>query len=166
MVGANQVLACGEIDADLAADRAVDLRQQRRRHLDDRYAAQKGRRGEPGDVADNPAADGDDRCRAVRRGADQRVIDSTNGRELFEAFAIGNEDRIVGAGARTRIAMQPPDHGVRHDEPALRDADGVHDRREASSGAVGNFHGICARRRSNLQTGRVGHEWSGGGRLL
>ena len=37
---ADQVLAERVIDAGLAADRAVDLRQQRRRHVHDRHAAQ------------------------------------------------------------------------------------------------------------------------------
>ena len=62
MERADQVLAQRVVDADLAADRAVDLRQQRRRHLDDRDAAQIGRRREAGDVADDAAADGDERA--------------------------------------------------------------------------------------------------------
>ena len=52
MKRADQVLALRMVDADLAADRAVDLREQRRRHLDDGDAAQVRRRGEAGDVAE------------------------------------------------------------------------------------------------------------------
>ncbi len=82
------------IDADLAADRAVDLREQRRRDLHHRHAAQVGRRREAGDVADDAAADGDDRRRAIGAGADQRVVDAADGGQVLEAFAVGNEDRL------------------------------------------------------------------------
>ena len=67
VIGADEVLAGGVVDADLAADRAVDLREERRRHLDDRHAAEVRGGGEPGDVADDSAADGDDRRRAIGR---------------------------------------------------------------------------------------------------
>ena len=63
---ADQVLAERMVDADLAADGAVDLREQRRRHVDERDAAQVGGRGESGHVADDAAADGDDRRRRGR----------------------------------------------------------------------------------------------------
>ena len=65
MERADQVLAQRVVDADLAADRAVHLRQQRRRDLHDRDAAQVGRRGEAGGVADDAAADRDDRAGAI-----------------------------------------------------------------------------------------------------
>ena len=97
MIGADQVLARGVVDADLAADRAVDLRQERRGHLDDRHAAKVGRGGEPGDVADDAAADGDDGRRAIGRGANQRIVDASDGRELLVALAIGDEDRVLRA---------------------------------------------------------------------
>jgi hypothetical protein len=59
---ADQVLAERMVDADLAADGAVDLRQQRRRHVHERDAAQERGGGEAGGVADDAAADGDDRA--------------------------------------------------------------------------------------------------------
>ena len=68
MKRADQVLAERVVDADLAADRAVDLREQRRRHVHQRDAAQERRGGESRGVADHAAADGDDaRCRDRRR---------------------------------------------------------------------------------------------------
>ena len=67
MEGADQVLAERMIDADLAADRAVHLRQQRRRHLDDRDAAEERRGRESGDVADHAAANRHDRRSRDRR---------------------------------------------------------------------------------------------------
>ena len=63
--GADEVLAGREVHADLAADRRVDLRQQRRRHLDERDAAQEGRGREARHVADDAAPDGHDDRPAV-----------------------------------------------------------------------------------------------------
>ena len=57
MEGANQVLAAWVVDAHLAADGAVDLGDDRRRHLHDGQAAQERRRGKAGEVADDAAAD-------------------------------------------------------------------------------------------------------------
>ena len=48
------------VDADLAADGAIDHRQQRRRHHEQRQAAVVGRGREAGQVADDAAADRDD----------------------------------------------------------------------------------------------------------
>ena len=56
---ADEVLALREVDAGLAADRRVDHAEQRRRHVDDRHAAVPRGGGEPGDVGDHAAADGD-----------------------------------------------------------------------------------------------------------
>ena len=57
--GADQVLGARVVDADLAADRAVDHRQQRGRHLDPVDAAHVGGGGEAGHVAHHAAAEGD-----------------------------------------------------------------------------------------------------------
>ncbi len=57
---ADQVLGIGMVDPDLAADRAVDLGEQSRRHHDQGKAA--GERGgdKAGEVADHAAPQGDD----------------------------------------------------------------------------------------------------------
>jgi hypothetical protein len=62
---ADQVLAVARIDPGLAADRAVDLREQRGRDLDVVEAAQQDRGGEAGEVADDPAAERDQRRPAL-----------------------------------------------------------------------------------------------------
>ena len=82
---ADQVLARREVDADLPADGAIHLRQQRRRHLHDAEAAEKGRGGETGHVADHSAAEGDDRRGAVEAAADERVVQARDGRERLRA---------------------------------------------------------------------------------
>ena len=60
MERADQVLSGGGVDPGLPADRGIDHREQRRRHVDDPDAAQPGRRGETGHVGRRSAADGDD----------------------------------------------------------------------------------------------------------
>ena len=55
----------GVIEAGLSADRRVDHREQRRRHLDEAHAAQQARRREPREVADDPAAGRDDERVAI-----------------------------------------------------------------------------------------------------
>ena len=62
--GADEVLALGQVQAGLAADRGVDLGEQRRRQLDEWHAAQPGRGQEAGRVAQRAAATGDDRLAA------------------------------------------------------------------------------------------------------
>ena len=57
---ADHVLAQRMVDAGLAADGRVDLREQRRRHLDERHAALIDSGCEAGDVTHDAAAEGDD----------------------------------------------------------------------------------------------------------
>src|SRR3546814_5535820 len=49
--GADQVLAVPRVDPGLAADRTVDLRQQRRRDLHEVEAAERHRRRDSGEIA-------------------------------------------------------------------------------------------------------------------
>ena len=56
----DEVLALGQVDRRLAADRGVDHRQQRRGDVDDGDAAVPHGSGESGDVGDHAPADGDD----------------------------------------------------------------------------------------------------------
>ena len=62
------------IDGELPAEGAVDLREERRRDVDEIDAAQKDRRREAGRVADHPAAD-DDRHRIALRAAIEQLRD-------------------------------------------------------------------------------------------
>ena len=58
---AQQVLALRQIDRDLASDRRVDLGEQRRGALHEGDAPHEGGCNEPGQIADDPAAEGHDR---------------------------------------------------------------------------------------------------------
>ena len=57
MERAEEVLPLGQVDAGLAADRRIDLGDERGRNLDERHAAQVRRREEPGRVAQRAASD-------------------------------------------------------------------------------------------------------------
>ena len=65
MKGADQVLAERQVHADLAADRAVHLREKRRRDLHERDAAQERGGRKARGVADDAAADRDERAAAI-----------------------------------------------------------------------------------------------------
>ena len=56
MEDADQVLAVRRVDAGLAADGAIDLRQQRRRDLHEIHAAPHDAGGKAGEIADHAAA--------------------------------------------------------------------------------------------------------------
>ena len=115
--GADQVLAERVVDAHLAADGAVHLRQQRRRHVHERDAAQVGRGGEAGHVADDAAAEGDERGRAVGVRADERVVDARDRlRAVLKRSPSGTRIGSSTPAALSRAAVEPPDERARHDE--------------------------------------------------
>ncbi len=57
MERAEEVLALGQVDGGLAADRAVDLGDERRRDMDDRHTAEPESGEEPRSVAERTATD-------------------------------------------------------------------------------------------------------------
>ena len=127
---ADQVLAQRVVDAHLAADGAVHLRQQRRGHLHQRDAAQEAGGGEPRGVADDAAANGHERAAAVGAAADQRVVDPRHRRQRLVALAVGDEDRVAGNRPLDRRAVVTPDPRARHHEPLRPDAVRVQARTE------------------------------------
>ena len=83
MEGADEILAVLRIDAGLAADRGIDLGEERGRDLDEADAAAEDCRGKTGQIADDTAAKGDDAVAALDRGGEQAVADLG---ELAEAL--------------------------------------------------------------------------------
>ena len=63
--GADEVLPERKVHADFAADRAVDLRQQRGGDMRERHATQERGGGEAGCVADHSTAHRHDRAAAI-----------------------------------------------------------------------------------------------------
>ena len=89
---ADQVLAGRQVDRGLAADRRVDHRQQRGRHLDHVDPAHPARRGEAGEVADHAAAKRDHRRVAGRAEAGERVEHLAEARQGLFPFAGGHHE--------------------------------------------------------------------------
>ncbi len=73
--GAHHVLAAWMVDARLAADGRIHLRQQGRWNLDEGYAALIGRGGESSQVANHPAAERNERRAAVATRGEQCIVD-------------------------------------------------------------------------------------------
>ena len=159
--GADQVLAQRVVDAHLAADGAVDLREQRGRHVRQRDAAQEARRREARHVANHAAAKGDDRRRAIGVRPQERVVDPRDGRQLLEALAVGHEDRLDAAErARELRAMEPPHERARDDEAPSGCVGAIEEPRDLVDGAVADRHRVGPRRRRHVdrEHGRDGHE--------
>ena len=110
----DHVLAERVIDAGLAADRRIHLREQRRRHLHERHPALVDRRGEAGDVADHAAAERHERRRALRAGCsssrvstswsvDHDLCVSPSGTRI-DSLPIPAADRLARSGASQSAA--------------------------------------------------------------
>ncbi len=118
---ADQILAMRHIDAGLAADRTVDLRQKGRRNLQERHAAQQDRGGESGQVADHAAAEGEQRRRSFRPRIEYRREQLFQLREALAALARRHPvERMSQARRRQRVrqgfAMQLRHRLVGHHE--------------------------------------------------
>ena len=154
----DQILAERMVDADLAADGAVHLREQRRRDVHERDAAQVGRGREPGHVADDAAAERHERRTAIGLGLDQRVVHAGDRRELFEPFAVGNQNRLHAAcPARHARAVEPPHRRARHHETARRNLELVEQPPDPIEGAVVDRDRVRARGSGDVDADR-GHE--------
>ena len=90
---ADEVFALGQINAGLAADRGIHLREQRGRNLAQRYAAQEGRGRKAGNVADNTAAERDNQVLAGHACRQQIVVNALDRGELLVLLTGGN-DRV------------------------------------------------------------------------
>ena len=110
--GADQVLAGGMVHAGLAADRGVDLREQRGRQLDEIDTALVAGGGEPGHVADHAPAERGDARVAVEARLDHGVEDAGHGSERLVRLSIGKSERLHalarrGPSARARDTAGP-----------------------------------------------------------
>src|SRR5262245_38527355 len=122
MERADQVLAERMIDADLAANGAVHLSQQRGWPVRQRAAAPARRGRKSRGIADHAAADGDDRTAAIGARPDEGLVNARDGLEVFEALAVGNQDWLAAASDLVQArAVQSPDNRTRDDESPLPD---------------------------------------------
>ena len=99
MERADHVLAQRMIDRGLAADRRVDLGEQRRRHLQQGHAPLIGRRGESGQIADDTAAERNQQSRAFGAQLEQARVDIVERRPILVRFAFGDEHGLAANAA-------------------------------------------------------------------
>ena len=88
---ANEVLAGEEVDAGLAAERGIDLREQRGGQADVADAAHVDGGQEAGDVADDAAAKGEQDGVAVGPGKGELLGEGLDRGEAFVRFACGEK---------------------------------------------------------------------------
>ncbi len=106
---ADHVLAQRVVDARLAADRGIDLRQQGGGHLDEVDAAHVRRGGEAGQVADDAAAEGDQGRLAVAFIGQQRVEDLHQAGPVLVFLAVlqhDGDDFLAGGQQRRAHSFQ------------------------------------------------------------
>ncbi len=107
MEGADQILAVRGIDRGLAADRGIDLRQQRGRHLHVIEAAPHHRRGETGEIADDAAAERDDEIAALDPRRDDGLADLFEHAVALRGFAGRNDRRGSSPRRHERAPLRP-----------------------------------------------------------
>ena len=122
MEGADQVLARDRVDRGLAADRAVDLGEQRGRYLDEAAAALQDRGGEPDQVADHPAAQRDDMVAAFDAESEQEVAHRLQLRPALRGLARRKYQCLAGDPCRVERSLDGSkmrrDVGIAHDRNA------------------------------------------------
>ena len=138
----DQVLPLRVVDADLSADGRIDHRQEGRRDHEQRQAAVVRGGGEPGEVTDDPAADGDDGRLAVGCRIIERVVEVRGLEERLGRLA-GGHDGERGA--------EPGGPQARFDGPAVRlgvavgDDEGEGRARQAAAGERPDAGGVGGR---------------------
>ena len=153
--GADEVLALRRVDPGLAADRAVDLGEERRRKLHEADAPAQDRGGEAGEITDHPAAEGHHQVvaadllgdqplhraleagpalrRLPRRQLQDRRLDPGFGQPRPERRQVQRGHPRLGQDRHTRAAQQGRHLRSRPRQKARADADVV--------GAIAERHG-------------------------
>ena len=120
MERADEVLALGEVDPGLAADRGVDLGDERRGDVHDRHAAEIRRRQEPRRVAERASADRHEGSPRPTRRVGQLARRVADDRQALRVLALREQDRLGHPSARPRSAARlrrrPPTPRLRDEE--------------------------------------------------
>ena len=114
---ADKILSGLEVDAHFSPDRTIDLREQRRRRLHKGNAAQVSRGDESRQVANNPAAQGDDKRRALQPMPGELAVTTLDRLQTLGSFARWNgEQNSIEPRALERsdcgLAITPRDMSV------------------------------------------------------
>ena len=106
--GADEVLARPRVDRRLAADGAVDLGEERRRHLDESEAPEHQARRQPGDVADHPAAQRNHDRRPFGPGFENLLDQPLELRKALGRLAVGQDEAAMAETGGIERRLQPP----------------------------------------------------------
>ena len=93
MPRADQIFPRGRVHRGFPADRAIDLREQRRRHLHIGNSAVINRRGKSREIAHHSAARGHEERRTIKARLAHPIADRFGLRQRFRFFARGNRDQ-------------------------------------------------------------------------
>ncbi len=107
MERADQVFSKWRIDAGLAADGGINLREQSRRRLDEADTAAQARRGEAREVADDAAAQGHDQIAALDSLRQQAVANAGEFRIALRGFARRHRDDPAAQAGRFQARLHP-----------------------------------------------------------
>src|SRR5205085_3028520 len=153
---ADEVLARARVDAGLAADRRVYLREQRRRHLHESYPAQVDRGGEAREVSDDSAAERDDGVAPLQTRLRQKFERALHRPKSLEALAVAHhpmrDPEARAAQRRDRARAVEFEHASVRDErhaPSLLHEVRARDRAETRQRAGPDLDGVTP---ASLQT--------------
>jgi len=145
--GADEVLAAGVVDAGFAADGSVGHGEEGGGRVEEGDAAEDGGCGEPGEVGDDAAAEGDDEVRPLNPVVDEEVVDGGEGLEVFVLFTRrdgeargrvpGGFERGPGAGGE-----EGADGGVGDDEGSAVEGEVAADGAEGAEGSFADEDGV------------------------
>ena len=108
MERSDQVLALRQVDRGLAADRRIDLRDERRRDVDERDTAQVRRGEEPGGIAERAAADRDDRLVPFDAASGELAGRGLDHGQPLRGLALRQQHRLESPGASNASARSRP----------------------------------------------------------
>src|SRR5262249_1159138 len=106
MERADEVLAVAGIDRGLAADRGIDLRQQRGGNLNIVETTADNRGGKAGEIADDTAAERHHHIGALDARGNQRFADSLEHRETFRSLARWHRHRRGADAGGTKCSLR------------------------------------------------------------
>ena len=94
------------IDAGLAADRGIDLRQQRCGNLDETHAPPQAGGGKAGEVADHAAAERDQKIAALHARCEGRLAKLSEMGVILGRFARGQHEMVMAHARRIEARLQ------------------------------------------------------------
>ena len=165
----DEVLARRQIDAHLAADRAVHLRQKRRRHLHEGNASQVGRGHKTRQIAHHTAAEGHDERPALKMLDHEFVVAELNGSQALGGFAgrHSDEDGLKASIGQSRVGgpgIEGSNVAVGNDGTAAAEAEAAAFVTQSAQEASADLDTVAAiaQRHGYVAHGEQNTVWPGG----